>query len=116
MVVTRCAVAFPRRRRRRTACLLIASSERRSGVFSSSASPVQLQNAVGMHSVFPFPFSIRKAGEVGSQAVYPRASKVARMPPDGKDEASGSPLMSSFPENSRMARPSEVGVRKESCF
>ncbi len=38
------------------------------------------------------------------------------MPPDGKLEASGSPLMSSLPLNSVTALPSAVGARKESCF
>ena len=38
------------------------------------------------------------------------------MPPDGKLEASGSPLTSSLPLNSATARPSGVGLRKESCF
>ncbi len=38
------------------------------------------------------------------------------MPPDGKLEASGSPLISSLPRNSAMAPPSLVGDRKESCF
>jgi len=41
--------------------------------------------------------SLKNAGEVQSQAVYPLASKVARRPPEGKDEASGSPLISSLP-------------------
>ncbi len=40
---------------------------------------------VGIHKVFPQ----MKAGDVGSQAVYPRASKVFRIPPLGKLEASG---------------------------
>jgi hypothetical protein len=34
-------------------------------------------------------FSKRNAGEVGSQAVYPLASKVFRMPPLGKLDALG---------------------------
>ena len=38
------------------------------------------------------------------------------MPPEGKLEASGSPLISSLPLNSAMAPPSSVGARKESCF
>ena len=46
------------------------------------------QNSVGIYKEVPF----TKAGEVQSQAVYPRASKVARKPPDGKLDASGSPL------------------------
>ena len=38
------------------------------------------------------------------------------MPPDGKDEASGSPLMSSLPLSSMMTVPSPCGLMKESCF
>ena len=38
------------------------------------------------------------------------------MPPDGKLDASGSPLISSLPLNSATARPSGVGDRNESCF
>jgi hypothetical protein len=45
------------------------SIERSSGIFVSSASPVQETNAVGMHSRVPFGFSRMNAGEVGSQAV-----------------------------------------------
>ena len=82
----------------------------------SSASPVQLTNAVGMTSVVPCPVTRSHGGLVGSQAVYPRASNVERMPPDGKLEASGSPLTSSLPLNSATARPSGVGFRNESCF
>ena len=50
MVITRSAVD-PKSVRIRTACVDKASIERRSGVFLSSASPVQLTNAVGMTSV-----------------------------------------------------------------
>ncbi len=63
-----------------------------------------------------------KAGDVGSHAVYPRASNVARRPPEGKDDASGSPWISSFPENWAMAPPpprfpsAESGQTKDSCF
>ena len=38
------------------------------------------------------------------------------MPPEGNELASGSPLMSSLPLNSRMARPSPVGTRKLAVF
>src|SRR6267154_3755387 len=86
-----------------------------SGVFLSSASPVQLKNAVGMTSVAPLGFSMMYAGDVGSHAVYPRASKVARRPPEGNDDASGSPLLSSLPLNSATA-PLPSGARKLSCF
>ena len=33
---------------------------------------------------------VMNAGDEGSQALYPRASKVLRIPPFGKEEASGS--------------------------
>src|SRR5687768_7233705 len=75
----------------RTACFETASIERRSGVFLSSASPIQLTNAVGITSVTLLPLLSSQGGLVGSHAVYPRASKVLRMPPDGKLDASGSP-------------------------
>src|SRR5262245_46209731 len=78
----------PIKRRSRTACASIAWQDRRRGVFLSSASPVQEQKAVGIISVDPDGVSRRNAGEVGSQAVYPRASNVARMPPEGKELAS----------------------------
>src|SRR5215211_3439008 len=84
----------------RTACFDSASIERSSGVFLSSASPVQLTNAVGITSVAAPPLFNNQGGLVGSQAVYPRASKVDRSPPEGKLDASGSPLISSLPEKS----------------
>ena len=38
-------------------------------------------------------------------------------PPEGKEDASGSPLISSLPENSMIIRPSSSGcVTKASCF
>src|SRR5690606_3459016 len=83
--------SVPKMRRMRMACSLIASTDRSSGVFLSSASPVHEAKAVGMHSVASPPVFRRKAGLVGSQAVYPRASYVSRSPPDGKLLASGSP-------------------------
>ena len=60
--------------------------------------------------------SFTKAKEVGSQAVYPRASKVLRSPPEGKEEASGSPRMSSLPENFSSTWPLLSVSRKLSCF
>ena len=42
--------------------------------------------------------------------------KVERKPPDGKDDASGSPLISSLPENSMITDPSGEGEIKPSCF
>ena len=56
--------------------------------------------------------STTNAGEETSQAVYPRASKVLRMPPLGKEEASGSCWISSFPEK-RSIRSEERRVGKE---
>ena len=38
------------------------------------------------------------------------------MPPDGKLDASGSPLISSLPLNSATDLPLPVGLRNESCF
>ena len=86
--------------------------ERRRGVFLSSACPPYAQNAVGMQSVLP----LMNAYEVGSHVVYPLASNVALIPPDGNEEASGSPLISSLPENSMITPPSGDGVMKLSCF
>ena len=60
--------------------------------------------------------SLINAGEVGSQAVYPLASKVARKPPEGKLDASGSPFISSLPEKSIAISPSPIGEMKLSCF
>src|SRR3954451_1244845 len=99
----------PNRRRAAIAAFESASIERKSGIFVSSASPVHDANAVGMHSTAPFGFSRMNAGEVGSQAVYPRASKVARSTPVGNDDASGSPWISSLPENSARPDPSPDG-------
>ena len=59
----------PSSRNSRTASRLSASVLRSNGVFSSRASPVQLQNAVGTHKVEPLVVSRRNAGEVGSHAV-----------------------------------------------
>src|SRR5258705_4990589 len=99
---TRSAVE-PNSFRTRTACFETASIERSNGVFLSSASPVQLTNAVGMTSVVLLPFFSSHGGLVGSHAVYPRASKVERMPPDGKLEASGSALINSLTRDSAIA-------------
>ena len=82
----------------------------------SSASPVHETNAVGMQSVTLFSPRMRKAGLVASQAVYPRASKVALMPPEGKLDASGSPCTSSEPEKLKTTPPAPSGAASESCF
>ena len=72
---------------------------------------------MGIHKVTPRASSLRKAGEVQSHMVYPLASNVALKPPDGNEEASGSPLISSLPENSMITFPSALGAEmKESCF
>ena len=73
--------------------------ERSSGVFWSRAAPVHDTNAVGITSVTSPLLRTRNAGLVASHAVYPRASKVARRPPDGKLDASGSLCTSSEPES-----------------
>ncbi len=71
---------------------------------------------VGIHKVFPSPVSIIKAGEEGSHAVYPLASKVTLIPPLGKEEASGSCCTNASPENCSMPFPSPVLLKKVSCF
>ena len=38
------------------------------------------------------------------------------MPPVGKEEASGSPWISSLPENLAIHLPSRLGSKNESCF
>jgi hypothetical protein len=53
----------------RTACFDTASIERSSGVFLSSASPVQLTKAVGITSVTLLPLTCSHGGLVGSHAV-----------------------------------------------
>src|SRR5919206_154474 len=71
VVTTRSAVE-PNSFSTRTACLESASIERSSGVFLSSASPVQLTNAVGITSVVAPPLFSSHGGLVGSQAVVRR--------------------------------------------
>ena len=66
--MTRSAVE-PNSFRMRTACFDNASIERSSGVFLSSASPVQLTNAVGITSVVELPLLSSHGGLVGSHAV-----------------------------------------------
>ncbi len=51
------------------ACFDSASIERSSGVFLSSASPVQLRKAVGITRVVPCWVTSSQGGLVGSQAV-----------------------------------------------
>src|SRR5574344_1844516 len=67
---------------------------------------------VGIHSVS----SMMKTGDVGSQAEYPRASKVLRIPPLGNEEASGSCCTSSLPLNSSTMPPLKSCSTKASCF
>ena len=74
------------------------------------------QKTVGMQRVIPPASSFKNAGEVQSHAVYPLASKVALKPPEGKEEASGSPLISYLPLNSIITFPFPRGEINESCF
>ena len=99
-----------------TAVLFNASMERSRGVFLSRASPVYEKYAVGIHKVEPLGVRTINAGDVGSQAVYPLASNVARKPPLGKLEASGSPWLKFFLENLLIGVPSLSKSRKLSCF
>ncbi len=69
-----------------------------------------------MQSVVVASPRIRKAGLVGSHAVYPRASNVALSPPLGKLDASGSPCTSSLPEKLKITPPLPSGDTSESCF
>ena len=64
----------------------IACNALNKGVLLSKASPVYETKTVGIHKVVPK----INAGDVGSQAVYPLASNVLRIPPFGKEDASGS--------------------------
>ena len=51
-----------------------------------------------------------------SNEVMEEVAKVLRMPPEGKLDASGSPLISSLPLNSVTAVPLSLSVKNESCF
>ena len=91
----------------------IANKARNKGALLSKASPVYDTKTVGIHKVVPK----IKAGDVGSQAVYPRASKVFRIPPFGKEEASGSCCTNNDPLNfSTGSDPSNDVSKKASCF
>ena len=70
----------------------------------------------GMQSVPPLGLFIIKAGLVGSHAEYPRASNVLRVPPDGKDEASGSLCMRSCPRKDSRGKPFSSAVTNAVCF
>src|SRR6056297_1795960 len=82
---------FPRSFSILMALLLMTLIDLMRGVFLSRASPVYERKTDGMQRVEPMPLLSMKAGLDGSHAVYPRASKVERIPPLGKLEASGSP-------------------------
>jgi len=70
-----------------------------------------------MHRIAPAASSLINAGEVQSHTVYPLASNVALNPPDGNEEASGSPLINSFPEKLIRTFPLGWGADiNESCF
>ena len=65
-----------------------------------------------MQRVAPPASCLTNAGDVQSHAVYPLASNVALSPPDGNEDASGSPLISSFPEKAHQnLSASEVELR-----
>ena len=72
--------------------------------------------AEGMQSVREPGDSMMNTGEAGFHAVYPRASHVARSPPDGKLEASGSLWISWSPVNCSMATFCSSKFRNASCF
>jgi hypothetical protein len=64
-------------------------------------------NTVGIHKVEP----MINAGDDGSHAVYPRASKVLLIPPLGKLDASGSCCDKASPENFSIPYPSDPGSK-----
>src|SRR6185312_17060712 len=70
----------------------------------------------GMHRVRAPVDSTMKTGLAGFQAVYPRASHVARSPPDGKLDASGSLWINCSPVNDSMGWRSSSNDRNASCF
>ena len=70
------------------------------------------QNAVGIQSVS----SLMYTGEVISHAVYPLAPQVALSPPEGNEEASGSPISNSLPVKVFSISPSTGIEENESCF
>src|SRR5690606_21189053 len=83
------------------------------GALLSNASPVKETNTVGMQSAVPK----MNAGDVGSEAVYPLASKVFGIPPFGNDDASGSCWTIWLPVNfSSGSLPSNEVSKKASCF
>ena len=51
-----------------------------------------------------------------SHAVYPLAPHVSLSPPEGNEEASGSPINNSFPVNVFSIFPSTGTDANESCF
>ena len=63
-----------------------------------------------MQRVAPAASCLTNAGEVQSHAVYPLASNVALHPPDGKEDASGSPLINSLPEKLIKTLPFGIGA------
>src|SRR6478752_3739866 len=81
----------------------------KSGDLVSSVSPVYETKMVGMLNVLPY----KNIGDVGSQAVYPRASNVLLIPPLGNEEASGSCCTNSLPLNFSIP---ESASKNESCF
>ncbi len=56
------------------------------------------------------------AGEAGSQAVYPRASNVWRMPPEGNEDASGSACDNCSPLNDSTTESAPACSINASCF
>ena len=93
-----------------------ASSARSNGVFRSNGVPSYDRKTDGMKRVPPLGVLTMKAGLEMSHAEYPRASKVERVPADGKLEASGSPCAKCLPLNTSMGFPSVSDIVKARCF
>ena len=68
--------------------------------------------AEGLHGTKKGRLFVQGFSAVGAES----RGKVARSPPEGKLEASGSPFTSSLPEKSMITSPFSVGVMKLSCF
>ena len=82
----------------------------------SSGVPSKAMKTDGTHRVPPRSLRTTKAGLEGSQAVYPRASKVDLTLPQGKLDASGSPWISSKALKDSSGVPSPSTVRNAMCF
>lgn len=106
---------WPMMRNRRSASRVSTSFERRKGIFWSKTSPVQEINTEGMYKVPPLSCFTMMGLLLGSHTVKPRAICVSRKPPLGKEEASGSPLISFFPVKLETVFPFTREITRINC-